>query len=209
VQSFSELLERHLGDAVDDETAEYLAFIRQAAERMKSLVESLREYARLNTAPVDRQPVDTGDCVKQVLEEQSRRIEACQAKIELSPLPTVEADSPQLRAVFRGLITNALEAASPERTLVIRVSCQTLDDAWQFRVWDNGVGLLADQAERIFDPLIQARPSDVPTQVGMGLAICRRIIHNHGGRIWCDSTAAEGTSFYFTLPRTKDRSRNN
>ncbi len=119
-------------------------------------------------------------------------------------MPTVECDATQVGQVFQNLLSNAIKFRSGDRPLAIRVSAEQQGEEWLFSVADNGMGIESRYFERIFVIFQRLEDRSEYPGTGMGLAICKRIVERHGGRIWVESTPGEGSTFYFTLLRHKE-----
>jgi light-regulated signal transduction histidine kinase (bacteriophytochrome) len=143
--------------------------------------------------------VDSANLLTQVLDDLHATIADNMASITHDALPTVTGDAAQLRLVLQNLIGNALKfrAAPPPQ---IHISAQRNGTHWQFSVRDNGIGLDPHQTVQIFQVFRRLHPSQEYAGTGIGLAICKRIVERHGGRIWVDSTPGNGATFYFTIP---------
>jgi light-regulated signal transduction histidine kinase (bacteriophytochrome) len=160
------------------------------------------EYSRTGRRGAPFQPVD----MQSVLVQAKANLEAaiCQneAQIEVGPLPTVSGDQTQLVQLMQNLIDNALKFRRQEPPR-IRVSSQSDDGGWQFAVEDNGIGVEAEHFDRIFQTFQRLHGREYPG-TGIGLAICKKIVARHNGRIWLTSAFGEGATFYFTLPKSPD-----
>jgi len=143
------------------------------------------------------EPVDCEAVLARVMEAIQLRIAECEAVITNDPLPTISGDATRLGQVFQNLISNALKfrGAAPR----IHVWAQREDGYWRFAVRDNGIGLDPAQADRIFQVFQRLHTHSEYSGTGVGLSICKKIIEQHGGRIWVESTPGQGATFFFTL----------
>lgn len=196
--SFSQLLERKCRDSLGDEGRDYLRFIINEALRMSNLVRDLLEYSRAGGADLAIETVNCARLVDEVVESLRPAIEHQHARIETGELPEIAADRPQLRQVFHNLIGNALKYC--RETPEIRVTAERDGHAWRFAVSDNGIGIDPQYQEYIFEVFRRLHTGNTYPGTGIGLAICKRIIESHGGRIWLTSALDQGTTFHFTLP---------
>jgi signal transduction histidine kinase len=199
VDSYLGLLERRYSDKLDDDAHEFIGYAVAGARRMKSLIDDLLAYSRVSNRPLSLAVVDTGAVVGNVLKMLVQPIAESGAEIAVAALPEVEADCPQLERLFANLIENALKyrgAATP----LIRVAAERKDDAWEFSVADNGIGIDAEFRERVFEIFARLNGREKYPGSGIGLASCRRIVERHGGRIWVAETPGGGATFRFTLP---------
>lgn len=203
VVSFSQLLERNLraAERTDPETLEILGFIKEAALRMRHQVAGLLDYARVGQPGRAFRPVALAEIVEIVRVRLSEVLDDIGATIEIGELPIVTGDSDQLGELFHQLFDNTIKfrRASPP-DLKVTVSAERMSHEWVFTVSDNGIGIDLDYASDIFQAF---RRLHGPTQypgAGMGLALCRRIVERHGGRIWVEASADPGAIVKFTLP---------
>jgi PAS domain S-box-containing protein len=193
------LSERH-DDDLDDEGRTFLGHIRDEAGRMKSMIDDLLDYSRLQTRAEDLHDVALGEVLDTALRTLAPRIEEAAAQVEVdSSLPVVEGSAVQFERLFRNLIGNAIKFRS-EPAPVVRVSAERQDSRWVVSVADNGIGIDPGKASRIFDVFQRLHGQEQYAGTGMGLAICKRIVERHGGRIWVDPAPAGGSVFKFTLP---------
>jgi PAS domain S-box-containing protein len=200
ISSYLELLETSVGDNLDDESRDYLDRVARGADRMQEMVDAVLGYARVDTRGGDFRPVDLAAVLESVVEELKESIDAAKAKISHDDLPTVVADGTQLHQLLHNLLSNAIKFVGP-RPPRIHVSAQRNDTDWQVSVRDNGIGMEPDTGERIFVMFQRLHTQDEYPGTGIGLAICKRIVERHGGRIWVESQPHRGSTFVFTLPQ--------
>ena len=199
VSSYLSLLEDRYGDDLDDDGREFLAFAVDGAERMRSMIESLLAYSRVDAAEPPTEPVALEAALEDALADLRVQIDERDAEIVADPLPSVRGDEDQFRQLFQNLVSNALAYADgPPR---IRVAADRRDGDWQISVRDNGIGIEPAAQERIFEIFQRLHAADEREGSGIGLALCRRIVERHGGEIWVDSEPGAGSTFSFTLPR--------
>lgn len=202
IVSFAELLQAHYRQLLGTDGQTWLGHIIQSAQHLHALVHDLLQYARIDTQARPLQPVplrSSFDHCKTLLQS---RIEESGAEISCADLPVVLGDSSQLIQLWLNLLDNAIKYRSTEH-LHIHVSARPTDEGWELSVRDNGIGIEPRHAERIFEMFERLhRPGDYPG-TGVGLAICRRVVQRHGGRIWVESTPGQGSTFHFTLPRCR------
>ncbi len=199
IASFVELLGRRLGEN-DPEGRNYIAQIGGAISRMTAFMEDLLAYSQAQTRRDNIRPIDSGMVLQWALVNLNSAIEESGASITHDPLPEVCADQMQLVQVFQNLIGNAIKyhGTSAPR---IHVGAEQTDDAVVFCVSDNGMGIRPEYHDRIFEVFRRLHGSEIPG-AGLGLALCKRIVENHGGRIWVESEPGRGSIFRFTLPRS-------
>jgi light-regulated signal transduction histidine kinase (bacteriophytochrome) len=145
-------------------------------------------------------PTDAEVVLKRTLHSLVRAIEEAGAEVTHDPLPTVMADEAQLTQVFQNLIANAVKFRREDVQPRVHISAEREGDEWLFSVADNGIGIDLEQAERLFQIFQRLHTREEYEGTGIGLALCKRIVKRHGGRIWVDSEPGEGSTFYFTLP---------
>jgi PAS domain S-box-containing protein len=201
VRQALELLEEHLtgglGVEFDDEATELRNFTFDAATRMEDLIDGLLAYARVQGASVD-DVVDLGDVVAGVVAAVHLDLEELDATLDIAELPMVVGSGVQLRQVFFNLVGNAIRYRSPERTLALAIEVEELGERVQVTLRDNGVGIDEDHHGRIFE--LFRRVQKTSEGVGLGLAICQRVIEAHGGTIRVESEPGAGSAFIFDLP---------
>ena len=200
VTGFLELLEKKCGDKLDASAKQYIDYAVKGANKMKSLVFDLLEYSRLSSAAKDYAEVDLNIIFQEVKEKLQQIIDEAGAIITSVHLPVVIADRKQMLQLFEHLLGNALKFRSLELPLVA-ITATKENEFWVIAVKDNAIGIEAAFAEKIF--IIFRRLHNDDTKyggTGTGLAICKKIIELHGGTIWVEPAADNGSVFYFTLP---------
>ena len=197
VTVFAGLLDRDYRDRLDDSGKTFLDSILAGTDRMRTLIRDLLEYSRVGHGELQCEEVPADEMLERARDNLAARIAEKGASLTSDPLPTVSADAKQLSQVFQNLLSNALKFSDDEAPEV-HVSANLFPGEWRFSVRDNGIGIDPSQAERIFQPF--ARLGAAKEGTGIGLAICQKIVEHHGGRIWLDTGARDGTTFRFTLP---------
>ncbi|MGZ4930882.1 MAG: PAS domain S-box protein [Halobacteriota archaeon] len=198
VVSYLQLLEKRYAGQLDERADKYITHAVEGGQRMQALVNDLLAYSRVETRGKALQSVNLENALDGALRNLSVAIEESGAVITHDPMPELKADRAQLTQVFQNLIGNAIKFRSdapPE----VHVGAQMLDDEWRFSVTDNGIGIDMRYADRIFTIFQRLHSRRAYSGTGIGLAICKRIIERHGGRIWVESDVGNGSSFYFTL----------
>ena len=198
VASFTQLLARRYRGQLDKDADEFIGFAVDGATRMQSLINDLLVYSRVGTRGKSFAPTDCGAVLQMALDNLARSVEESGAVITHDPLPTVPGDEVQLTQLFQNLIANASKFGSPE-TPRIHVSAEKQGPQWVFAVRDNGIGIAPEQQERIFMIFQRLHHRSEYPGTGIGLAICKKIVERHGGRIWVESRPGEGATFYFSL----------
>jgi two-component system CheB/CheR fusion protein len=182
----------------DDKADEYITFTIDAAKRMQQLIADLLAYTRVGSQAQTLALVDCEALLQHTLRDLHVAIEESGAEVTYDPLPTVGGDAGQLGLVLQNLINNALKFRSqaPPR---IHVSARQDGRQWIFSVHDNGIGIDPRQAERIFRVFQRLHTRSEYPGTGIGLAVCKKIVERHGGRIWVESTRERGTTLFFTI----------
>jgi two-component system sensor histidine kinase/response regulator len=201
IVSFAHLLERRYRGQLDAEADEFIDFIVEGGTRMKSLIQDLLRYSMIDRAPPPVEAVGLQACIQTVLRDLRETIDAAGAKVEVSADEAmVRANARQIVTLFRNLLVNALEYRSPDRAPAIRIELHPVATGWECTVTDNGIGIEPQYFERIFQIFERLHGQRVHPGTGIGLAICRKIVERHGGRIWVASDFGSGSRFGFTLP---------
>jgi light-regulated signal transduction histidine kinase (bacteriophytochrome) len=200
IASYLELLVLEYGERLDAEAHEYIAYAIEGAVRMKSLINDLLTFSRVGTQGKPMESTSVNSLLIEVLADLQQGITETNAVITCDPLPIVSADSLQLKQVLRNLIGNAIKFHGTEAPH-IHLSVTAADGAWRFSVADNGIGIQAKHAERIFVIFQRLHNKSKYSGTGVGLAVCKRVIERHGGRIWVESEPGKGSTFCFTLPQ--------
>jgi signal transduction histidine kinase len=199
VVSFLDLLRRRYGEQLDDRANEYIAYAHDGATRMQAIIDKLLAYARLDQHRSVVRPVDCNDVLARAIGMLQVAIAESRAEITFDPLPVVFGDDVELGLVFRNLISNAIKFRGDERPR-IHIGAQRRMNEWLFTVRDHGIGIPAEDVERIFDIFVRGQSRRQYPGSGIGLAICRKVIIRHGGRIWVERPVDGGSLFCFTLP---------
>jgi light-regulated signal transduction histidine kinase (bacteriophytochrome) len=199
IAGFSQLLSRRYSGKIDKDADEFIHFIVDGAERMQALIEDLLEYSRVHTRAGAMAPVDLREVLKYSMDNLKMSIEESGAAVHVGELPIVTADKRQLTQLFQNLLHNAIKFKAQEPP-EITVSSQLRGGEWLVVVRDNGLGVDAEYAERIFEVFKRLHSRGEYPGTGVGLAICKRIVERHKGRIWVEPAPGGGSSFCFTLP---------
>ena len=198
VSSYTQLVLRRYGDRLDGDAKEFMDFIVDGAARMKRLIEDLLAYSRVGTRGKELKPTDSGAALQKALVNLRASIEESGAVVTHDTLPTVHADDTQLAQLFQNLVGNALKFRGAEPPHV-HVSVEERGDEWVFGVKDNGIGIEPQYFERIFMVFQRLHVKTEYPGTGIGLAICKKVVDRHGGRIWVESQPGEGSTFCFAL----------
>jgi light-regulated signal transduction histidine kinase (bacteriophytochrome) len=200
VKGYLDLLEKRYQGELGEKADMFIDHAADGAERMQEMIKALLDLSRVGTQGQDPAPTDVEAVFERTLKALRRAIEEAEAEVTHAPLPTVMADEAQLAQVFQNLIANAIKFRREDVPPRVHVSAKREGDEWVFSVADNGIGIDPDQADRIFQIFQRLHTRDEYEGTGIGLALCRRIVERHGGRIWVESEVGEGSTFRFTLP---------
>jgi signal transduction histidine kinase len=200
VSSFSQLLARRYQGQLDTDADEFIAFIVEGVTRMQALINDLLALSRIGTRGNPFALVDCAGILQAAKADLDVAIAASGTVITHDPLPTLRADPAQLTQLVQNLLSNAIKFRRPEDVPRIHVSAARQDGAWRFSVRDNGIGIEPQYFDRIFIIFQRLHGGEEYPGTGIGLAICRKIVERHGGRIWVESEPGGGSTFSFTIP---------
>ena len=203
VTNFCRLLERQYADQLDDKARQYIGFMVDGARRMQVLINDLLDFSRVGRSTGHFVPVDLDQALDRALATLEQPIAEARAEIDRGPLPTVPGDRTLLIVLLQNLVGNAIKYHSPDRPLRVHVSAEHQGDVWLITVDDNGIGIDHQYAERIFTIFQRLHLRDQYAGTGIGLALCRKIVDFHRGRIWLAEKAEPGARFQLTLPVTQ------
>jgi PAS domain S-box-containing protein len=200
VASYAQLLGRRYEAKLDGDAREFMAYIVDGASRMKQLIEDLLAYSRVGTKGAEFKRVNAEDALKRALFNLRVAIQEAGAVVTNDPLPALSGDEVQLGQLLQNLMSNALKFRSDS---VPRIHIGVTESAkeYTFEVRDNGIGIEPQYYERIFMVFQRLHNKGEYPGTGIGLAICKKVVERHGGRIWVESRPGAGSSFYFTLPK--------
>ena len=200
VTSFLQLLEKKYEGQLDETAKQYIQFAVDGSERMKRLILDLLEYSRVNTNREKRTNTPISNIITQVLDTYACKIIESKAIVKVSLMPVANVNTLQMTQLFQNLIGNALKynrSTQPE----IEIGYEELADCYQFFVKDNGIGIDPKFYERVFIIFQRLHTKNQFSGTGIGLAICKKIVEKHEGRIWVESGAGKGSTFYFTIKK--------
>jgi signal transduction histidine kinase len=199
IEGFAKLLGRRYKGKLDAKADEFIEYIGSGVKRMQELIKDLLEYSQIGAKEKKFKPTNCSGVVEKALGNLQAAIEERNAVVTYDELPTVMIDTPQMISLFQNLIDNAIKFHGEEAPR-IHISTERKGDEWVFSIRDNGIGIDPKDSERIFGMFQRLHGSTDYPGTGIGLAICKRIIERHGGRIWVESEAGKGSTFYFTMP---------
>jgi PAS domain S-box-containing protein len=199
IAGFVQLLERRYKGQLDDDADRFIGFTVDGVNRMQTLISDLLAYSRAGRRELEPGPVALEQLVAQVLSSLGPVIEENNGEVVVDGLPIVHADATQIGQVIQNLLANALKFHAPGARPRIQVSAHPADEGWHISVADNGIGIDPAYEDRIFKMFQRLHGRQEYPGTGIGLAICKRIVERHGGRIWFEPRSGGGTVFHFTL----------
>jgi PAS domain S-box-containing protein len=203
IRSFSELLSRDCSESLGDNAKSFISTIVTSADNMQLIIDSLLRYAQAGEDPIGATLVDMNAVFAGAQLNLQAQIGEKAAQVTCSPLPKVRGDPAMLVQLLQNMIGNALKYSRTDAPPRIAVSARPIPgSAYEFTVQDNGVGISAKYFDLIFAPLKRLHGQEI-AGTGIGLAICKKIVERHGGRIWVESQLGAGTAFHFTLPASQ------
>jgi len=200
VASYTRLLEKRYKDKLDNDAKNFINFAVDGTNRMQGLINALLSYSRVGTRGKAFESTDSHSVLGQALANLSTMIKENHVIVTNDDLPTVMADEIQLVQLFQNLISNAIKFHGKEQPRV-HISAEDKDDRWLFSVRDNGISFDPEYKDRIFAVFQRLSTRDKYPGTGIGLAICKKIVERHNGRIWVDAEPGKGSTFYFTIPK--------
>jgi PAS domain S-box-containing protein len=205
VSNYTQLLARRYKDKLDADANEFIDFAVDGAKRMQDLIHDLLGHARVGTRGKEFKLTPIDKVASNALANLSGAIEEARAEVAIGPMPTLACDASQLAQVFQNLIGNAIKFRRPGDRPVIRVTATPGRKSWTIAVKDNGIGIDPKHFERIFQMFQRLHGRGEYTGTGIGLALCKKIVERHGGRIRVESEPGVGSAFLFTLPDLSEK----
>jgi light-regulated signal transduction histidine kinase (bacteriophytochrome) len=201
VISFMDLLQKKYKGQLDQKADQYIHFAVDAAHRMNGLITDLLEFSKVRTEDTPLEKIE----LNQLLDEQRKYYESllaeCEGTLSYSRLPTIIGRRVPIIVLFRNLIGNAIKYRTQEIPPEITIEGKEYKDHWKFSVADNGIGFDQSQAEAIFEMFSRLQTRQEYSGTGLGLSICKKIVEQHRGKIWAESTSVQGSIFYFTVSK--------
>ncbi|MDI1226760.1 MAG: ATP-binding protein [bacterium] len=201
ISRFSTLIANKYSQALGLEGLSYFSKITEAAIRTQKMVENILDYSCIDYSPTDNEIISVKDIIQTTLENLTDAREDAHAKIIYDQMPEVNVSPSHLTRVFQNLISNAIKYSKTNVSPHVNISVEELENNWRFSVGDNGVGINANDLDKIFSPFVRVHTSDQIKGAGLGLAVCKSIVENWKGSIWATSKMGEGSTFYFTIPK--------
>jgi light-regulated signal transduction histidine kinase (bacteriophytochrome) len=203
IASFSQMLQRRYGGQLDERADTYIEFAVDGAKRMQELINDLLAFSRVGRMTEAQEEIEADVLATHAVAALASAIDETGAQVEIGDLPTVRGEPALLALVFQNLIANGIKFRGDEPPH-IRLSARRDGDHWQFTLADNGIGIEPEYADRIFIIFQRLHTRATYEGTGIGLAMCRKVIEYHGGRIWLDEQVRTGATFHFTLPVIKE-----
>jgi PAS domain S-box-containing protein len=200
VNSFLKLLQDRYAPQLDAQAKEYIGYAVDSANRMSDLIRDLLAYSRVDRKSGNVGPVEAGDALTTALANLQAGIQEANAQITRDPLPTVMADQTQLTQLFQNLVGNAIKFRRQDQPCLVHIGTDCRGQQVVLFVRDNGIGIPPEHYNGIFEIFRRLHAQSKYPGTGVGLAICKRIVERHGGRIWVESKPGEGSTFYCSLP---------
>jgi len=201
--NYAGLLKMRYEGRLDKDADDFLEYMVSGAQRMKGMIQGLLDYSRVGTRGGEFMEFNSEDALNHAIYNLQSAIEECHAEITHDSLPLIVADSGQITRVFQNLIGNALKFRREGKKPKIHISARKEDNEYVFSVSDNGIGLEEEYSDRIFEVFKRLHAIGEYQGAGIGLAIVKRIIDRHGGKVWVESKLGKGSTFYFTVPIKK------
>ena len=199
VASYAQLLERRYKGKIDKDADDFLEFMVSGAKRMKKQIQGILDYSRIGTHGEKFREFNAEEALNIALSNLQASIKECNAEITHDPLPIICADESQIMRVFQNLIGNALRFRKEGVKPKVHISAKKTDNEYVFSINDNGIGMEMQYTDKIFEVFKRIHAIGEYSGAGIGLAIVKRIIDRHGGRLWVESKLGKGSTFYFTI----------
>ena len=199
IKNFAELLELLYKDQLDEKATKFIDYMVSGALRMQGLISDLLTFSRVSTEGKEKFKISLERVIKNTVDNLELSIEESKANIRYENLPEVYADETQMVQLFQNLLGNAIKFRK-EESPEIQIESEKLDGEWHISVKDNGIGIDAEYQDRIFEVFQRLHTREEFPGTGIGLAVCKKIVERHGGRIWLESNNQEGSTFHFTIP---------
>lgn len=201
ITGFLTRLEDKYSEQLDEKAREYIWFAKDGAVRMRSIIDDLLEYSRLGKAGYQLEKTDTAELLRSAIHLNRHLIKENDARIYFDSMPVIQAARTPMQQVFSNLINNAIKYRRATHPPEIRITVKEKIDSWEFSFADNGIGIDSEAFQRVFVLFQRLHGKGQYEGTGIGLAICKKVIEGHGGKIWVESTAGKGSVFYFTISK--------
>lgn len=199
VGSYCQLLQRRYKGKLDKDADEFIGFAVEGAMRMQQMINDLLTYSRVGRAGKGIVQIAVEEVVRTAVSNLQAAIAESDAKVTWDKLPTLPGEKVQLLQLFQNLIGNAIKFRADDRPIAVHVSAASEAGQWHFQVRDTGIGIEKQYLERIFLIFQRLHDRSKYKGTGIGLAVCKKVVEHHGGRIWVESEPGRGTTFHFTI----------
>ena len=202
IANYASLLQKRLGETLDDKSRTFMAYMTDGVKRMDDLIKAILDYSHVGRQGIDAEWVDAGAIARDSLLNLEQKSRETQATIDCRPLPPVVADPVLFGQLLQNLVSNAIKFTAKDRQPKVVIDARESEHEWVFSVADNGIGIRAEDTERIFTLFQRVYSASEYPGTGIGLATCKKIVERHRGRLWVESTIDVGTTFFFSLPKS-------
>lgn len=199
VTSYLQLISKRYKGKLDSDADEFIDFAVDGATRMKRLINDLLDYSRVSTHAKEKKQINAEDTFLKALSNLKIALEESDTVVTHDPLPQVWADDGQLERLFQNLVGNAVKYRKKDSKQAVHVRAQQTDTGWHFSIRDHGIGIAKEHQERVFVIFQRLHSAQEYSGTGIGLAVCQKIVQNHGGKIWIESEPDMGSVFHFTI----------
>jgi len=201
ITNFSKLMVAEYADSIDEQGKEYISLVSDSAQRIQAMVDDLLEYARIGGSHMYLATVDANNELRRVLDNLAIFIAERQAQITFDDLPVFSGNPVQYIRLMQNLISNAVKYQLDGNIAKVHVGITDEGKNWKFSVEDNGIGIADESVDQIFEPFRRLHAWEEYNGTGIGLSVCKKIVENHGGKIWAASKLGKGSIIYFTIPK--------
>ncbi len=202
ISSFLTQLEKKYSDKLDGKAHQYIHFAVDGAKRMRQIILDLLDFSRAGQLDQTPELVNVNEVIDEISLLLRKKIQDKSAKFRIHSLPLINAPKTAIRQIFQNLISNSLKYSIKGKNPIIDINAEEFEDYVRFSVKDNGIGISPEYFDRIFIVFQRLHNKDEYSGTGIGLALCRKLIENLGGKIWVESAEGSGSTFYFTLPNS-------
>jgi len=204
VTSFLTQLEKKYGDELDEKAKRYIWFATDGARRMSQIILDLLNYSRIGRVDINPVQVDLNEVMEAVMRDFKKTVEEKDAEVNWDVLPEIVADRSTIHSLMSNLVSNAIKYHTNENRPVVNISSEETDFSWRISVLDNGIGISPEYSDEIFHIFKRLHTIDEYPGTGIGLSVCRKIVENHDGKIWLESSQSKGSTFTFEIPKSSD-----
>ena len=204
VTSFLTQLEKKYGDELDEKAKRYIWFATDGARRMSQIILDLLNYSRIGRVDINPVQVDLNEVMEAVMRDFKKTVEEKDAEVNWDVLPEIVADRSTIHSLMSNLVSNAIKYHTNENRPVVNISSEETDFSWRISVLDNGIGISPEYSDEIFLIFKRLHTIDEYPGTGIGLSVCRKIVENHDGKIWLESSQSKGSTFTFEIPKSSD-----